>query len=206
MSQVEELLRNLSSGVSVASFDGSEEEHIIIDNDRFITVPESLKRIAVQYDNNIETVTFDCPRYWNGNDLSLMKIFINYLRADKVPGCSEVENITIDEVNGSIIHFTWTIDRYLTMANGNIVFLVCAKNVDKDGNEINHWNSELNKQMYISEGLECHEIIEITYPDILTDILTRIDTFQNNMLPPVTTANNGSTLRVVNGVWTVVPE
>ena len=46
------------------------EPHIVIDSHRAITVPEQLKRIAVQFDHNFETVTFDCPRYWDGHDLS----------------------------------------------------------------------------------------------------------------------------------------
>ena len=54
------------------------EEHIKIGLDRHITVPESLKRIAVQYDHNVETVTFDCPRYWDGHDMSKMTVYINY--------------------------------------------------------------------------------------------------------------------------------
>ena len=52
------------------------------------------------------------------------------------------------------MHFTWTIDKNVTLVTGKIVFLVCVKNIDKDGKEINHWNSELCKDCYISEGLE----------------------------------------------------
>ena len=55
------------------------EGHIVIGNDRYITVPDELKRLAVQYDHNIETVTFDCPRYWDGLDMSAMAVYINYM-------------------------------------------------------------------------------------------------------------------------------
>lgn len=206
MSQVEDLLKNLSYGVSVASADPSTEGHIIIDENRNVTVPDELKRIAVQYDHNIETVTFDCPRYWDGNDLSEMKIYINYLRADRKPGYAVGANITVDDVDENIIHFTWTIERHLTEVKGGIIFLVCAKNTNENGDEINHWNSELNKQMYISEGLECDNYIEENYPDIITDILMRLDTCQKNLLPTVTEEDNDAILRVVNGVWTVVKE
>ena len=60
MSQAEELLNSLSAGDTTET---AIEGHIVIGNDRFITVPEEPKRIGVQYDHNIETVTFDCPRY-----------------------------------------------------------------------------------------------------------------------------------------------
>ena len=73
------------------------DEHIIIGADRSITVPLKLKRIAVQHDHDIETVTFDCPRYWDGRDLSTMKFYINYIRADKKIGSYPIDNgVVID--------------------------------------------------------------------------------------------------------------
>ena len=60
MSGAEELL-NREATTYLARLEA--EPHIVIGEDRFITVPSELKRIAVQYDHNIETVTFDCPRY-----------------------------------------------------------------------------------------------------------------------------------------------
>ena len=70
MSQATDLLNSLTDDqISAYSSNAGEEPHIVIGNDRFITVPESLKRIAVQYDHNVETVTFDCPRYWDDLDM-----------------------------------------------------------------------------------------------------------------------------------------
>lgn len=39
------------------------KERIIINSDRTVTVPDSAKKIAVQYDHNVNTLIFDCPRY-----------------------------------------------------------------------------------------------------------------------------------------------
>lgn len=172
----EELLDSLTDDqISLYSADSSTEQHIVIDSNRFITVPESLKRIAVQFDNNIETVTFDCPRYWDGHDLSQMKVYINYLRKDNVRGMYWAENVTIDEADSNIMHFNWEIHKNATLVKGPLSFLVCIKKTDEEGNEANHWNSELNQEMYISEGLECQESILQGYPDIITQLLTRMD-------------------------------
>lgn len=152
------------------------EPHIVIGSDRFITVPDELKRLGVQYDHNVETVTFDCPRYWDEHDMSKMKIYINYIRADKEPGCYPIDtDITVDETDDSIMHFDWTISREVTAAKGNIVFLVCVKKTDDEGNESEHWNSELCKDAYISEGLETMETILNSYPDLITHLLIRMD-------------------------------
>ena len=151
------------------------EPHIVIGSDRKITVPDVLKRIAVQYDHNIETVTFDCPRYWDNIDISVMKIYINYMRPDGKLGQYAAINVVVDDTDDAIIHFDWTISRNVSEVKGNLSFLVCIKNIDDDGNEINHWNSELNRDCTVSEGLECEHTILEHYPDIITQILTRLD-------------------------------
>lgn len=168
MSQAEDLLNSLTT-------DGEVEEHIVIGNDRFITVPQSLKKIAVQFDNNVRTVTFDCPRYSDGRDLSTMTISINYMRPDGDPGLYQVEAVTIDENDDTLIHFDWVIKDHVTEVNGTLSFLVCAKKTNSDGTNENHWNSELNQEMTISKGLNCNTIIIEKTPDLITQILVRLD-------------------------------
>ena len=176
MSQAEELLNSVSEETTdtVNSIDPSVEPHIIIDENRIITVPDELKRIGVQYDHNIETVTFDCPRYWDGHDLSEMTFYINYARSDAKIGRYLVDNVQIDETDYTIIHFDWCISHHVTEVKGTLHFLVCANTVDEEGVEERHWNTELNNEMYISEGLECNENIQIIYPDIYTQLLNRM--------------------------------
>lgn len=172
MSQATNLLNSLSVDDVTTYANGSEtEKHIVIGEDRIITVPESLRRIAVQHDHNVETVIFDCPRYWDGIDLSTMAIYINYLCPNRTLGAYIAQNVTIDESDSNVMHFDWTITRNITVKNGKLSFLVCIKNVDSEGNEINHWNSELNTDMYVSEGLETTEALIETVPDLLTQIL-----------------------------------
>ena len=172
MGQAEELLNSLTpEQIAAYSVDNTNEPHIVISSDRFITVPDSLKRIAVEADHNIETVTFDCPRYWDNHDLSKMILYINYKLSNGFTGSYIAENITVD---GDIIHFTWTITRTVAAVKGKIIFLVCAKKTDSEGNEENHWNSELNTEMYVSEGLECDVVVEDEYPDIVTQLLERM--------------------------------
>ena len=155
------------------------EPRIVVDSDRYITVPDELRRIAVQYDHNIETVAFDCPRYWDGIDMSLMRIYINYQRPDKVIGDYLCDNVTVDESDPSIMHFDWTISRNVTMAHGRLKFLVCVKRVDDEGNESNHWNSELCEDLVISEGLESDGVIVETYPDVITQLLDRMESIED---------------------------
>ena len=171
-----------------------DEPHIVIGKDRFITVPDQLKRLAVQFDHDVETVTFDCPRYWDEHDMSQMKVYINYVRSDRVIGSYIVKSpITINEVDDGIMHFDWTISREVSSASGHISFLVCIKKTDEVGEETTHWNSELCKDCYISEGLEAIPAVAAEYPDMITYMLTRLDLLDENVQQYVTDYLNSST-------------
>lgn len=193
MSQANDLLNSLTEGGAGTSEDEvvvtpsgeagttPEERHIVIGRDRFVIVPEELKKVAVQYDHNIETVTFDCPRYWDDKDMSTMKIYVNYIRSDGFVGTCLCENVVVDENDSELMHFDWTISGNVTFAHGGLIFLVCAKTTDSDGNEETHWNSERCTDMYVSEGLKCVDIILRRYPDIITQLLERMDTAEETV-------------------------
>nr|DAV24893.1 MAG TPA: tail fiber protein [Bacteriophage sp.] len=169
MSKADELLNSLSdSDISLQLAAPETEPHIVIGDDRVISVPKELQRIAVQHDHNVETVTFDCPRYWDDLDMSELSIYVNYMRKDRVVGCYKATNISVDANNDKIMHFNWTISHNVSEAVGPLKFLICIKKGDADGYEVNHWNSELNTEMYISEGLETGEAVVDPYPDIIS--------------------------------------
>lgn len=184
MSQVDELLNNLSEEeVAAYTANPATEPHIVINEDRSITVPNELKNIAVQFDNNIETVTFDCPRYWDGHDLSLMTLYINYKRPDNKLGTYLAKNKSISSDDANVMHFEWTLDRDVTAVKGTLSILVCAQQVDADGLELYHWNSQLNQDLNVLEGMDCETTVLDQYPAIITDLLNRMSTVEN--IPPV---------------------
>lgn len=168
MSKADELLNSLSDeDISLQLVNPETEPHIVIGEDRIVSVPKELQRIAVQYDHDVETVTFDCPRYWDGLDMSKMSIYINYMRKDRYVACYKATDITVDAADSNIMHFDWTISRNVSEVKGELKFLVCIKKGDAESYEVNHWNSELNNEMYISEGLEVEPSIFDPYPDII---------------------------------------
>ena len=214
MSQASDLLNSLTSGdVSAYTAYPEDEEHIVVDGDRFVTVPDSLKRIAVQHDHNMETVTFDCPRYWDGIDMSVMKVFINYMLPNGELGVYMADNVAIDADDDTMLHFSWTISSAVTKKQGNITFSICIKEVDTEGNVTRHWNSELNREMYVSQG---QESIVSSNTDMIVQLLDTIDrandiseTLEDHYengdfelgLPIVDADDEGRTLVVENGEW-----
>ena len=179
MSKAEDLLNSLTEEEGAVITVSSNEPHIVVGLDRFITVPDQIKKIGVQYDHDIETITFDCPRFWDGNDLSTMKIYINYMREDGHVGMHLCDIVSIED---DIMHFDWTISRNVSQEKGQLKFLVCIKKADEEGNEVNHWNSELNSEMYISEGLETAEAVVARYPDIIAQWEAEVQEVKDTLL------------------------
>lgn len=172
------------------------EGHIVVGGDRFITVPENLKRLGVQYDHNMETVTFDCPRYWDERDMSKMAVYVNYRLSNGYQDRYPVDNLRAD---GEVMHFDWTISRNVTEVPGVVAFLVCVMKTDADGNEERHWNSELNSDCYISVGMETEEHPALMYPDEVTQLLLRMATVEEiNVQAEEMQALYESTVEVAN--------
>ena len=185
MSTVNELLNN-------SAFADDYSEHIVVSTDRFITVPASLRRIAVAGDCDVETVTFDCPRFWDGGriDLSTMTIYINYQRSDGGKSKYHAYDAVVDEKDQTLMHFTWTISAFAAEVKGPLNFLICAKYIDENGEELFHWNSELNSEMTISAGLEVYDTVMSKHADVITQMLNRIAELEAKVLE-LTAAKGG---------------
>ena len=154
-------------------------EHIIINNDRTVTVPTSVTKIGNRFEHNVNRVTFDCPRYADDEqtiDLSAMKIYINYIRPDKKPLSSLAENVTVDEADPTIIHFDFRITRTVTMVDGVLDCLVCIKITNSEGVEEYHWNSDIFSKLSVGKGMENEETIAEENIDLITQLLVNLDT------------------------------
>lgn len=170
MSLAENLLNSLDetaySSVSVSNV--VEEEHIIIDNARIMIVPSSLKTIAVTGDKDIETVTFDCVRYWDEHDFATFALYINYTLPNGNTGTYIPQNVSASEDH---ISFTWTIERYITLDAGRLTVSIEAVKTDESGNVLYQWGSIPNSDMTIIKGQSRSDIPE---DEISTDVVSQV--------------------------------
>ena len=182
MSNATELLNGLTDDqVAAYSVNPDTEEHIVIGSNRIITIPAALKKIAVEHDHNVETVTFDCPRYWDGHDMSKWQVYINYILSNGYEDSYPTDNVVADDTDENVMHFSWTISRNVTQVKGAITILVCIKETDEEGNEIRHWNSERNSELTVSAGMECAEKVADEHPDIITQLMSRMAALEEEL-------------------------
>ena len=136
---------------------------------RVITVPASEKLFGVANDGNSERKHFRCPKIVGDNiDLSTMHLYINYQNANGQKYPYLVEDIRID---GDYITFSWLIGPDVVAYKGQIKFIVCAK---KGDGTIPEWNTTLAEGTVL-EGLEATDEVVARNPDIIEQILTRLD-------------------------------
>lgn len=134
---------------------------------RTITVPESEKIFGVANDGNTERKHFRCPKFVGDNiDLSTMHLYINYQNANGEKSAYLVEDVQTD---GDYITFSWLVSPNVTAYKGQIKYIVCAKN-----GATTEWNTTLAEGTVL-EGLEAADEVVDRNPDIIEQILTRLD-------------------------------
>lgn len=134
---------------------------------RVITVPESEKIFGVYNDGNTERKHFRCSKIVGDNiDLSAMHLYINYQNANGQKYPYLVEDVQTD---GDYITFSWLIGPDVVAYKGQVKFILCAK---KD--TALEWNTTLAEGVVL-EGLEATDEVVDRNPDIIEQILTRLD-------------------------------
>ena len=186
MSLAEEMLATMPLSDDSSTYSSDEEPHIVINESRQAIVPNELKTIAVTGDKDIETVTFDCVRFWDEHDLSTFAIYINYVLPNLTKGTYTPSSVYVDANDSRIIHFDWEIKNYMTQVSGGIVFAVSAIKTDSEGNIEYRWSSLQNSDFFVAEGIDISEppnnIETSTILAQMSEILTQL---QQGILTPL---------------------
>ena len=139
---------------------------------RTISVPDAYRILGVESDESVKVVPFQCPKMVEDDvDLTDFTLYINYVNAGGDFGIYSIENV---KESGENITFDWIIRRSVTARRGTIRFILCAKRSDDEGNIIQEWNTTINDECESLEGLEGAPSIADQYPDIIQQILEKL--------------------------------
>lgn len=144
-----------------------EENVILIDVDsQTLVVPKNLRHIGVESDDGVKRLYFKCPRYHGEFDLSKFKVNINYKNALKLGDVYKVKDAV---VSNGYITFSWLVGRFALMAEGQVMFNVCLKLTEGEGEDavvVKEFNTVPTK-VIVQEGLETTEQVIQHYPDLV---------------------------------------
>lgn len=175
MPSVEELLSQTSEDeTNLETYADSGIEYCTVDdNTRLVTIPDKYKKLGVESDEKAKRIWFRFPKFVgnNGVDLSAIGVRVNYRNANGDGDIYIVEDLTMD---GDYVTFSWELTRKVTAYKGNVSFVVCAVKSANDGTIKNEWNTTLNKECEVLEGLEVTEQIAQENPDIIEYILANL--------------------------------
>lgn len=149
-------------------------EYCTVDDDtRLVTIPDKYKKFGVESDEKVKRVWFRFPKIVgnNGIDLSAISVRVNFQNANGDGDIYIVEDLTTD---GDYVIFSWELSRKVTAYKGHISFVVCAVKSSTTGVVKNEWNTTLNKDCEVLEGLEVTEQIAQENPDIIEYILANL--------------------------------
>ena len=144
---------------------------------RTITVPPEYQLLGVESDEKVERLYFQCPKIVGDNvDLSQLILFINYRNAGQEIDAYKITDV---ETDGDNITFSWLLDRkvtaYKTTQQNKLGFSFCAQKADEDGTLTQEWNTTINTECSVLEGLEAQEHIEEENSAVIAQIWQAID-------------------------------
>lgn len=187
----EELLQNTED----SELHEASNEVFVIDNDlRTIFVPESISNIGVESDDDVNRLYFQMPKQYGEFDLSEFNIRINYMNADNK---GDIYAVTDKEVFGDNITFSWLVGRTAFAKKGNVRFIVCLKKTDDEGSVQKEFNTTV-ATLAVLEGLETSEQIVQENPDIIEEILKRLDTLETTGGGGGTPGKDGREIEIQN--------
>lgn len=176
---------NMTLDEAIAAYDGDTavtNNIFLIDSEsRTINVPPNGSILGVETDNGVERKYFKCPRIVGDNiDLSKHKIYVSYIKASNATGTTFVgepdsyycDDMAVDDT-GDYITFSWCLSGNVLKAQGYIAYKVVAKHTDGDYSKT-RWNTRPaigTVYLTVPDG----EPIEYKYPDIVTQLLDRMD-------------------------------
>lgn len=167
----------LEEALAQADVYAEETEVCTIDNDlRTITIPSGLQTVGVESDEDVRRLNFQMPKQYGEVDLSEFNIRINFMNANN---SGDVYAVTDKAVSGDNITFSWLVGRNALAYRGSIRFIVCLKKADAKGVVQQEFNTTV-AQLTVLEGLETTEQVIQENPDIIEQILARLDELEEN--------------------------
>ena len=193
MATADEILEQMANNPELYATDP--EEICTIDNDlRTITIPSGLQTVGVESDEDVRRLNFQMPKQYHEVDLSEFNIRINFMNANNG---GDSYAVTDKQVSGDNITFSWLVGRNALSYRGNIRFIICLKKADAEGVVQQEFNTTV-ATLSVLEGLETTEAVVAENPDIIEQILARLDELEENGGGSGTPGKDGREIEIQN--------
>lgn len=158
--------------------------HGVIDSDGYFVVDPDTREITsatgsptilMQYDHGSEILTFECPRFIEGHDMSLCnRVRVHYINSDteSTKSHADVAELDIQSVmtrNNSSVISNWTIRREATQYAGILSFALQYMCVEDDGTVTYEWHTAPCSDIRIKSGINNNSAAVEPYSNLLEE-------------------------------------
>lgn len=150
-------------------------------SERTMIIPSVLQSIAVQNDQNSETVTIKCPRYFDGHDLFQYSFFLRTLNSED--GYDAVSLVPVDE--GDVLSMEWTLKPPQTSYEGQLRIQLWVTGEDFD------WQTA-EANVNIIRQINGDPVVPIT-PSAFDELLKQVIEYANSAKGSEQAAANSAT-------------
>ena len=138
---------------------------------RVISIPATLQILGVESDDDVKRLHFNVPRYYGEFDLSEFKFNINFQNARRNGDVWPVNDLTIED--DDTLSFSWLVDRTAFKYAGDVIFSICMKLYDENGNVIKELNTT-TATLPVLPGLETDKAVVDSNPSAFDSVLFRL--------------------------------
>lgn len=133
---------------------------------REILIPQKIKCLGVESDDDVFRVRWKIPRYFYDVDLSDFQIRINYKNANDEDDVYKVGDV---RTTANAIEFSWLVGRYAAKYQGNVKFNLCLIKLGLDGVTVNNEFNTTYTTLPILKGLETAEAVIQNHADAIEE-------------------------------------
>lgn len=153
-----------------------EEAVLIVDNDlRTIAIPDGVKILGVESDDDVQRLRFRMPRMRGEFDLSGFVLRINIKNAAGEP---DEYTVSDEKISDDMIEFSWLVGRFAAKRSGSVEFSICAKKMS--GEEVDKEFNTMPASLPVLKGLEGGKAVVQNNPDIVESILLRLGNLESS--------------------------
>ena len=153
----------------------SNKKTLVIDTDlRIITIPPGVTLLGVENENNVKRLHFCMPRMYRDIDLADFSPRIKYINAANE---GDVYVPTDVKITADNITFSWRVGRFAVKYRGKVKFIVCLKEKGVPVETAREFNTT-PAALPTLRGLSADPAVEEYHPEILEDILLRLEALE----------------------------
>lgn len=168
--------------MSEITFDSSK----IVDENEVLVIDKATKAVIsnknielAQRSHNSERLTFECPRFIEGNDMLNCNVITIHYRNEGVPDIYVVKDVK--EKDENTITFTWLIELGVTRRVGKTTFSVIFEWFKNGSSEPDYtWPTKECNIISIVKTVYNSETISDEHPDIIGELQTDMKQLQSN--------------------------